>query len=121
MMGRRVRQTSFVFRTGGGKRKGAGRKRRASRPQGPHRARREIDGRTPVHLTLRLSPAIARLRRRKQYKAIREALARTAHRDDCRICHYSVQSNHLHLVVEPESKRALARGMMAFKSSCAKR
>jgi REP element-mobilizing transposase RayT len=66
-------------------------------------------------------PEIARLRRRAQYRAVREALARTAHRDDCRICQYSVQSNHLHLIVEPKAKWALGRGMMAFKSSCAKR
>ena len=120
-MGRRVKQQSFVFRMWGGKRKGAGRKRVAVRPKVQHRTRREIDGRTPVHVTLRLLPGIARLRRRQQYRAIRAALARTAHRDDSRICHYSVQSNHLHLVAEPRSKPGLGRGMMAFKSSCAKR
>jgi REP element-mobilizing transposase RayT len=121
-MGRRVsRQKSFVFRTWGGKRKGAGRKRTSEKARVAHRTRREVDGRTPVHVTLRLLPEIARLRRRAQYRAIREALARTAHRADSRICHYSVQSNHLHLVVEPMTKSGLARGMMAFKSSCAKR
>ena len=117
-MGRRVKQQSFVFRTWGGKRKGAGRKRVAARPQVPHRG--EVDGRTPVHLTLRMLPEIKRLRRREQYRAIREALARTAHRDDCRICQYSVQGNHLHLVAEPRSKESLSRGMMAFKTSCSR-
>jgi REP element-mobilizing transposase RayT len=87
----------------------------------PHRERRELDGRTPVHVTLRLLPEIKRLRRRGQYRAIRQALSRTAHRRDCRICQYSVQGNHLHLVVEPSSKEGLRRGMMSFKSSCAKR
>jgi REP element-mobilizing transposase RayT len=87
----------------------------------PHRTRRELDGRTPVHVTLRLLPEITRLRRRDQYRAIRAALARAAHRDDNRICQYSVQGNHLHLICEPRTKRGLASGMIAFKSSCARR
>jgi REP element-mobilizing transposase RayT len=86
-----------------------------------HRVRRELDGRTPVHVTLRLLPEVGRLRRREKYKAIRDALARTAHRDDCRIVHYSVQENHLHLIAEPRAKRALSSGMIAFKTSCARR
>jgi REP element-mobilizing transposase RayT len=114
-------QKAFVFRTWGGKRKGAGRKRRAERRQVVHVARPGIDGRTPVHVTLRLLPEIGRLRRRDQYRAVRQALALTAHRDDCRICQYSIQGNHLHLVVEPASKDGLTRGMIAFKTSCARR
>jgi REP element-mobilizing transposase RayT len=117
----RVKQPEFVFRTWGGKRRGAGRKRRAERPQVKHRTRPDLDGRTPAHVTLRLRPEIGRLRRRDQYRAVRKALVRAAHRDDFRICQYSIQSNHLHLVCEPHTKGALSRGMMAFKSSCAKR
>jgi REP element-mobilizing transposase RayT len=122
-MGRRVSrgQQSFEFRTWGGKRKGAGRKRRAPRPQVPHRSRPALDGRTPVHVTLRLLPEIARLRRRAQFHAIRIALTRTSFRADHSVCHFTVQSNHLHLVCEPKTKQGLSRGMMAFKSSCAKR
>jgi REP element-mobilizing transposase RayT len=66
-------------------------------------------------------PEITRLRRRDQYRAIRRALARTAHREDCRICQFSIQANHVHLIVEPRSKDGLARGMIAFKTSCARR
>jgi REP element-mobilizing transposase RayT len=102
----------------GGRRKGAGRKR-GTRVQ--HLARPKLNGRTPVHVTLRLLPEIGRLRRRDQYRAIRQALARAAHRDDCRICQYSIQGNHLHLIVEPGSTQGLSRGMIAFKTSCARR
>jgi len=105
----------------GGKRKGAGRKRIAPRPQVKHRTRAELNGRTPVHVTLRLLPEITRLRRRDQHREIRHALARVAHRDDCRICQYSIQGNHLHLIVEPGTKRGLSLGMIAFKTSCARR
>jgi REP element-mobilizing transposase RayT len=72
-------------------------------------------------VTLRLLPEIGRLRRRDQYRAVRHALGRAAHRDDCRICHYSIQNNHLHLIVEPASKQGLSRGMGSFKISCARR
>ena len=117
----RLKQRAFEFRGWGGKRKGAGRKRLAARRQVAHRTRPELDGRTPVHITLRLLPEVGRLRRRDQYKAIRHALARVAHRETCRICQYSIQGNHLHLIVEPSSKDGLRRGMIAFKSSCARR
>ena len=115
------RQGVFEFRTWGGKRRGAGRKRTAARPRVPHRTRRRVDGRTPVHITLRMRPDIVRLRRRDQHRAIRKALAQAAHRKDFRITGYSIQGNHLHLVCEPHTADAMAKGMMSFKSSCAKR
>jgi REP element-mobilizing transposase RayT len=99
----------------------AGRKRVAPRPQVKHRVRPELKAKTPVHVTLRLRPEIVRLRRRDQYRAVRQALALTAHGDSCRICHDSVQGNHLHLIVEPEGKAGLASGMISFKTSCARR
>jgi putative transposase len=40
---------------------------------------------------------------------------------DFRICQYSLQGNHMHLIVECDDRMALARGMMSFKTSCAKR
>src|SRR4029079_10068870 len=36
------------------------------------------------------------------------------------IVHLSIQSNHLHLIVEAEHKTALAKGMQAFQISAAK-
>jgi REP element-mobilizing transposase RayT len=105
----------------GGKREGAGRKRTGARPLVAHRVRPEVKAKTPVHVTLRVLPEIARLRRREQYRAIRRALARTGHGDRCRIVHYSIQGNHLHLMCEPDGKRGLASGMTAFKTSCARR
>jgi REP element-mobilizing transposase RayT len=100
---------------------GAGRKRVAARPQVAHRVRPDVKAKTPVHVTLRVRREIVQLRRREQYRAIRQALARTAHDDRCRIVHFSVQGNHLHLMCEPDGKRGLTRGMIAFKTSCARR
>jgi REP element-mobilizing transposase RayT len=118
------RQETIEFRKRegkrGGRRKGAGRKP-GLKPKVQHRARPALDGRTPVHVTLRLSPDVGRLRRRDQHRVIRHALARVAHREDCRVCQYSIQGNHLHLVVEPASKVGLSRGMISLKTSCARR
>lgn len=71
-------------------------------------------------MTLRFVDGVGRLRRRSQHAAIRKALARTA-KPYCRIVHYSIQSHHMHLLVEADDRFALARGMIAFKTSCARR
>jgi hypothetical protein len=46
---------------------------------------------------------------------------RTAWRQNFRICHISLQTGHMHLVVEADDYLALARGMQGFQISCAKR
>src|SRR4030095_12958248 len=41
-------------------------------------------------------------------------------RGHLRICHLSIEGNHLHLLVEADDKRALSRGMQGFALSCAR-
>ena len=38
-----------------------------------------------------------------------------------RVVHFSVQSNHLHLICEADNKQSLARGMQGLKISLARR
>ena len=47
------------------------------------------------------------------YNALELALARTR-RANFRIVEHSVQTNHLHLVIEADDKNALACGMKSF-------
>jgi REP element-mobilizing transposase RayT len=101
----------------GGRRKGAGRKR-GTKVQ--HVERVELDGQTPVHAILKVLPELAPLRRRDLYPVIRRVLARFAHRDTFRVCHFSVQRDELHLIVEPASKKALSSGMGGLKTSFAR-
>jgi REP element-mobilizing transposase RayT len=115
----RTRQHQQEIRTR--KRRGAGRNRKRARRRVPHRTRPFLDGRTPVHITLRMLPAIATLRKRDQHRAIRMALAVTAARSALRICQYSVQANHVHLIAEPNDRATLTSGMISFKTSCARR
>ncbi|HSR98321.1 MAG TPA: hypothetical protein VLM79_14785 [Kofleriaceae bacterium] len=60
-----------------------------------------------MHVTLRAIGVVGNLRRRCVYQAIREATLTTARREDFRICHLSIQHNHLHLIVEASNKRPL--------------
>jgi REP element-mobilizing transposase RayT len=114
-------QQRFAFRTWGGKRKRAGRKQQNETKSQPHRVRPDISANVALHITLRVAPNVRRMRRRDAYQAIRKAMLVVLARTDFRIVHMSIQRNHVHLVVEAESKRALARGMQAFQISAARR
>jgi putative transposase len=113
-------QVEMVFRTHGGKRPGAGRKPRGSRPGARHEARPEHDRRHPVHVTIRIVRDVEGLRRRDMYLALREATIVTARREDFRIVHMSIQHDHVHLIVEAEHKEALTKGVRGFSISAAR-
>jgi putative transposase len=87
----------------------------------PHRTRAVVDARHPVHVTLRVTDEVARLRNGKAYHAVRGALRLCAARTDYRVVHICIQNSHIHALVEAENKDALARGMQGFEVSVAKR
>src|SRR5262245_56762401 len=108
-----------LFRRGG-KRRGAGRKPKGPRAGVRHEARPEFKAYQPLHVVMRIDPAVGNLRRRKVYKAIRDATVTAAMRERFRIVHASLQQDHLHMLVEADHKAALARGMQGFLSSAAR-
>jgi REP element-mobilizing transposase RayT len=73
-----------------------------------------------LHIVVRVAPAVGSLRRRKLYKAMRDATITAALREWFRIVHISLQRNHVHLLVEAEHKAALSRGMQGFLISAAR-
>jgi REP element-mobilizing transposase RayT len=104
--------------TWGGKRPGAGRPRKKGAV--PRNVRRpELSRHTPVHLSLRVHKGVGRLRRPAAYAAIHKAVAACMGRPDFRIIHISIQSNHIHLLVEADDRRGLANGTRAFMISAA--
>jgi len=115
------RQRELVFRTWGGKRKGAGRKRSGERSRVPHLRRCEFSKDHPLHVTLRVLDEVGRLRVRAVLGAVAEALRLVADREDLRIIHTSIQNNHLHLYCEATSREGLAEGMRSFKTSVSRR
>jgi putative transposase len=67
----------------------------------------------PVHVTLRAVGGLPSFRRERLYLAFERAF-RTTRRVDFRIVEFSVQENHVHMIVEAEDNDALARGMKSF-------
>ena len=104
---RRPRQLALEFRTWGGKRAGAGRKPRGARAGVAHRPRGEWTRPMPLHVTLRMAPHVYNLRSRRSFRVIAAALRLGGDRFDVRVVEFSVQGNHIHLVVEAPDRRAL--------------
>ena len=99
-------------RKDGKPRQKAGRKT-GPRPAVRHRERAVHRAYHPLHITMRAMKGIPSFRTQVTYGAFEKAV-RTTRREDFRIVEYSVQTNHLHLIVEANDKDALARGMKSF-------
>jgi hypothetical protein len=67
----------------------------------------------PVHLTLRAQRGAPSLRSTRLFTIVAAAL-RAVLADDFRVVHYSVLSNHLHLIAEADGAGALGRAMRAL-------
>jgi putative transposase len=107
----RARQLALPFpNRWGGARPNAGRKPGARRST-PHRARPAHRRSEPVHVTLR--SRLAPLRSQFLFPVVRLALSRASRRaaGRFRVVHFSVQRDHVHLIVEAADERALSQGM----------
>lgn len=103
----------------GGARRGAGRKRAPGRrPSVAHRARPQHDSRHPALITLRARPGVDWLRTPVAYRALESALG-AASRETFRVVHFSVQTDHVHLIVEAGSADASSRGLRGLAIRCA--
>ena len=96
------------------KRDGAPREKPGRRP-GPrpnvrHRVRPMHKYWNPVHVTLRAVAGLPSFRQQMLYKAFDRTFRRTR-REDFRIVEFSVQDNHVHMLIEADDNDALARGM----------
>jgi REP element-mobilizing transposase RayT len=114
---RHVQQELFRH---GGRRRGAGRKPKGRRAGSRHQKRDDFNARHPLHVVMRVVPAVGNMRRRELYKAMREATITAAMRERFRIVHISLQRTHVHMLVEAQDKLALARGMQGFQISAAR-
>lgn len=98
----------------GGRRRGAGRKPAGERPGVSHHGRPEVGPRFPIHVTLRALEHVWNLRSRRSFRVVERALSAVLRWREFRVVHFSVQGNHLHLLVEAEDSRALAEGMQGL-------
>lgn len=117
---RRPRQTELAFRTWGGRRPGAGRKRR---PENvgllPHVARPSFDRHVPVHVTMRALDDVPYFRAQRAATIFLREIARVSTKG-FRLLHYSIQANHLHVIAEAEDGVALSRGVQRLASRVAR-
>ena len=74
----------------------------------------------PVHVTLRVRDGVPSLRRRDFVGEFRRSLGAASTRSGFRVVHYSVQRNHVHLIVEARGKRALGSGMKSISARLAR-
>ena len=113
MARRKPGQGSLEFRSWGGARKGAGRKRVGVRKCVPHRKRIALKSYQPQHTTLRLVDAVASVRHGRISAEIVAAI-HASHRDNFRVVEFSVQDGHLYLITEAADARALSNGVRAL-------
>jgi putative transposase len=103
----------YKYRGRGGYRPGAGRPKKPGAGV-PHVTRPALAARHPVHVTARVRDEAARLRSRQCFRVIASCIGAMLERDGFRIVHFTVQSNHLHLIVEARDAMALARGLQGL-------
>ena len=104
-------QQKLVFGKGrwGGRREGAG--RRKSKCSGvSHAKREELAESEPLHVTMKLKEGLPNLREKENFLFVVQKL-QEGQKDGFRIVHFSVQQNHVHLIVEAAGKDALHGGM----------
>ena len=104
----------------GGRRRGAGRKpTHPGKRRVRHGARPATDARFPVHVTKRVRGDVARLRGFELCKTLRLAFVLGCRKDvdgagQFRICQFSIQGNHIHMICEASNATALARGVQGW-------
>ena len=119
----RSRQQLLDFGGHGGTRPRAGRKpNEPGRPRLRHAKRPITSERFPVHVTKRIRRGVTRLRRFELCTVLRRAFVHGcrmetmvgAERVQFRICQFSIQGNHIHLICEATNNAALAAGIQAW-------
>lgn len=80
-----------------------------------------MPGYCPSHVTLRVRRGIPTLRTRRFVQELRRSLRACCERGEFRVVHFSIQRDHLHLLIEAAGgKPALGRGMKAISARVAR-
>ena len=101
----------------GGWRPGAG---RPKGNRGSHETRPEFPGRYPLHVTLRVLRSVGSLRVQRRFAKIKRAFRYGSDRFGMKLAEFSVQDDHIHLIVEAKDRHALTRGMQGLAIRIAK-
>ena len=84
----------------------------------PHEIRPEVQG--AIHVVWRIRRGLPRLRTPRGLRRLEGAFRKGKERDGFALVQYSIQEDHLHLIVEVEDRRKLSRGLQALGIRLAK-
>ena len=98
---------------------------RGGRPPGPnprerHLSREDFAERYPCHVTLKVAKGVGSIRKAAIVREIEDSFRAANQRTDFRLVVYSIQKNHVHLIVEAHGAAALGRGMKSLASRLAR-
>lgn len=99
----------------GGRRPGSGRKRLHSKGVA-HRERETIKLKTPMHINFKYR---AFIKNKECLRLLKRAIVNSRVMG-LRVIHFSIQTNHIHLIVEAENNKILTRGMRSLTITFAK-
>jgi putative transposase len=99
----------------GGVREGAGRKPRVGKAGVSHGRRERVTRHDAIHVTQGLDCVGRGLRTKLARRVLVRCFEAGGERFGFRLVEYSIQSNHIHFIVEADDSRALARGMQGLK------
>src|SRR5437899_12606787 len=94
----------------GGARKGAGRKRKSPRKNVQHRPRKKFR-QGALHVTVRVRREVWNLRTHRCFRALKRAFAAGCEKFGYRLVEFSVQGNHIHMIVEAPDVVTLGRAI----------
>jgi REP element-mobilizing transposase RayT len=103
----------------GGERVGAGRKPGPRRCD-PHRRRAPLAARHPCHVTLKVGKDVPSLRSARLVAELERSWREACERERFRLVHYSVQNDHVHMIVEASSARDLSCGLKSIAARFAR-
>lgn len=99
----------------GGRRQGSGRKRLHSKGVS-HRSREKVTRRTPLHINFKYRTEI---KNKATLNILKRAIL-NGRSHGLRILHFSLQHNHVHLIVEADNNYILSKGMRSVTVTMAK-
>ena len=115
-------QTLLAFPVGrGGKRKGAGRKPAGEKAGVKHESRARVTPHQPVFVTTKVIEGLPSLRSAEEAEVVLRVFREVNRLGALRVVQYSIQTNHLHLIVEARNAAQLSRGMSQLTIRIARR
>lgn len=104
-----MKQLDLKVNNWGGKRKGSGRKRIHSKGVS-HRKRERVTRHTPTHVNIKYEASI----KNKDFLRILKRAILNSRKKGLRILHYSVQLNHVHFILEADTREKFISGLRSL-------